>query len=85
MSNPVVSIFLGAFIEAGKLMASGLLEQVKAHNTKEDYEAVIQSLGNAFALLEKAAAKTKGKADDKIVDLFKTPIDAAAEADGIEI
>lgn len=81
----LVKIAINSVVEAGKLMASGLLAQVKENISPEEYTELIKSLGNGFALLARAAAKSKGSTDDKIVDLFKDPIDAAAEADGIEI
>lgn len=81
----LVKIAINSVVEAGQMMVTGLLEQIKEHNSEEDYAEVIKSLGNAFSLLAKAAEKTKTKTDDKIVNVFKEPVDAAAEADDIEI
>jgi hypothetical protein len=80
-----VKIGINAVTEAGKLLVTGLLAQIKENNKPEEWEELIKTMGNAFSLLERAAAKTKTKTDDKIVSVFKEPIDEAAEADGIEI
>lgn len=84
----IVKIAINSVVETGKLMVAGLLTEIKEQendNQQETYEDLIKA-GNAFfRLLEKAAARTKTKTDDKIVSVFKEPLEAAAEADGIEV
>jgi hypothetical protein len=79
----LVKIAINSVVEAGKMLVSGLLVEIKDNNTEQEWNELIKTMGNAFSLLERAAAKTKTKTDDKIVSVFKEPIDAAAEADGI--
>lgn len=81
----LVKIGIGAVTEAGKMLVTGLLAAIKENNKPEEWDELIKTLGHGFNLLEKAAAKTKTKTDDKIVSVFKEPIDTAADADGIEI
>jgi hypothetical protein len=81
----LVKIAINSVVEAGQILVSGLLVAIKENNKPEEWEELIKTMGNAFSLLERAAAKTKTKTDDKIVSVFKEPIDDAAEADGIKI
>lgn len=83
--NIFVRIGINSVVEAGKLMMGGLLVEIKETSDPQDYIDLIQAGGNFLSLLEKAAAKTKTKTDDKIVSVFKEPVDLAAEADGIEL
>lgn len=85
MSNPIVSIFLGAFKEAGKLSVIGLLANIKEHNDEQTYLDTLRG-GNAFFnQMAKLAAKSKSKVDDSVIEIFHQPIKDAAEADGIEL
>ena len=81
----LVKIAINSVVEAGQILVSGLLVAIKENNKPEEWEELIKTLGHGFNLLEKAAAKTKTKTDDKIVSVFKEPIDAAAEADDITL
>jgi hypothetical protein len=78
----LVKIAINSVVEAGQILVSGLLVAIKENNKPEEWEELIKTLSHGFNLLEKAAAKTKTKTDDKIVSVFKDPIDTAAEADG---
>lgn len=80
-----VKIAINSVVEAGKVLAGGLLVEIKDSISEEEYVELIKSLGNGFSLLARAAAKTKTKTDDRIVSIFKEPVDEAAADDGIEI
>ena len=83
--NVIVSIFLGAFKEAGKASVAELLANIKEHNDEETYQEALKA-GNAFFnLLSKVAAKSKTKVDDGVIEIFQSPIQDAAEADGVDL
>lgn len=83
--NLFVRIAINSVVEAGTLMVSGLLQEIKAKHEAEPevYKEIIQAGTSFFALLERAAAKTTTKTDDKIVSVFKIPLDEAAKTDDI--
>jgi hypothetical protein len=85
----VVRMFLNSIVEAGKIMASGFLIELKNQVTEGkinevDYIDAIQSGGKFFAILDRLAQNSSKTTDDKIVALFYDPIKERAEADGIE-
>ena len=85
-----VRLFINSVVEAGKIIASGFLIELKTMVAEgkigqEEYEAAIKSGGNFFALLERLAKNSSKTTDDKIVDLFYSPIKERAAEDGIEI
>jgi hypothetical protein len=86
----VVRLFINSIVEAGQIMVSGFLVELKnmvaeGKIGQEEYEAAIKSGGNFFAILEKLAKNSAKTTDDKIIDLFYAPIKAQAEEDGIEL
>lgn len=85
MSSIVVSIFLGAFKEAGKAQAFELLAKLKDSSTPEEYEDFIKGGVLFFRRMSALAAKSKTKIDDGVVEIFKDPIDSVAEAEGIAV
>jgi hypothetical protein len=89
MASIVVSIFLGAFKEAGTAAGVELLDKLKADADTEaeieEYEDIIKGGVILFRRLKALAAKSKTKVDDAIVDIFKAPFEAKAEEEGIEV
>lgn len=86
----VVRLFINSVVEAGQIMVTGFLAELKnmvaeGKITQEDYEDAIKSGGNFFAILERLAKNSSKTTDDKIVDLFYSPIKEQAAADGIEL
>ena len=81
----VVTIFLGAFKEAGKASVSELLANIKEHNDADTYEQTLKAGSSFFTLLSKVAAKSKTKIDDGVIEIFLSPIQDAADADDITL
>lgn len=83
-------IAINAASETVQLLVIGLLEEFKTLSEQgkikpEDYTDAIKSGNHFFAILERLSKNSSKKTDDKIVEMFYTPLKAAAEADGIEI
>lgn len=86
----VVKLFINSVVEAGKIIASGFLIELKnqvaeGKINEVDYIDAIQSGGKFFAILERLAQNSSKTTDDKIVALFYDPIKERASEDGIEI
>lgn len=86
----VVRLFINSIVEAGQIIASGFLVELKnmvaeGKIGQEEYESAIKSGGHFFAILERLAKNSAKTTDDKIVDLFYSPIKERAAEDGIEL
>jgi hypothetical protein len=85
MANPFLSIFLGAFKEAGRISVAAQLAIIKENNDEQTYIDMLRG-GNAFFnQISKLTAKSKTKVDDAAVEIFHSAIKDAAEAEGIEL
>jgi len=82
MSNILGSVFLGASTGYAKAIVAAQLEVIKANNRPEFYEELLRSLDHSFNLLSMA---TKNKVVMTASQIFTEPIEAAAEASGIQL
>ncbi len=82
MSDILGSVFLGAVKDFAKKKVVSQLAIIKANNSKEFYEQLLQSLDHSFALLEQA---TKNKVVLTAAKIFTEPIEEAAAADNIPL
>ena len=81
----IIEAVLPAFKAVGKIEMINVLSGIKQHNTSETYRNTLQGLYSNFSLLNEAAAKSKTKIDDGIVNLVLEAVKESAEADGITL
>lgn len=84
----VVRMFINSITEAGSIMVSGFLIELKTmveegKISQEDYIDAIKSGVSFFAICERLAQNSSKKTDDKIVEMFYNPLKEVAEAEGV--
>ena len=83
-----VRIAINSVAEAGSLMVSGFLLELKnmveeGKVSQEDYVDAIKSGLSFFAILERLAKNSTKKTDDRIVEMFYEPLKEFAEEEDI--
>ena len=83
-----VRIAINSVTEAGSIMVSGFLLELKnmveeGKIDEQDYIDAIKSGLSFFAILERLAENSTKKTDDKVVEMFYSPLKEFAEAEGI--
>ncbi len=79
----IVEAVLPAIKAVGKMQMINAISGIKQHNSMETYQNALKGLHASFSLLKEAAAKSKTKIDDGIVDLVLEAVWESAESDGI--
>lgn len=75
------SLFLNSIVVTAQTLLAGQLQIIKDNNPPEFYAKVLKTGWGFFSLL----GQLKGKTLQKICSVFIVPIQAAAEADNIEL
>lgn len=86
--NLILKLFIGTLAEGGELALIDMFEGIKEHNAEGDpglYEETVKAFYAAGKLGVRAAAKTKGKVDDKLALMLVQAAEASAEANDIEL
>jgi hypothetical protein len=81
----IVSTFLPAIKEVGKIELEAVLASIRDNNNQEVYSNTLRSLHSNFSLLREASVKTKTQIDDGIVNLVLEAVSDRAEADKVSL
>jgi hypothetical protein len=87
-SNLILNLFLSTLVEGGEMALIDMLDGIKEHNEEGNpwlYEETVRAFHVAGKLGMRAAAKTKGKVDDKLALMLVQAAEASAAANGVEL